>query len=96
MGALKLKADYGFDIKSFNSFTDPYGTEWRFDYDFHYYESIPFYSLEAEPTADKICFSQRCYCVDEPYKIRVWKITAEKQNSEWVISDTLSDFSGDR
>ncbi len=93
IGVLKLKADYGFDVKSFNSFTDPYGTEWRFDYDFHYYESIPFYSLEAKPTAEKIIFSQRYICKNEPHKVRRFISTAENQNGEWVITDTLSDFS---
>ncbi len=95
MGALKLKADYGFDIKSFNSFTDDYGTEWR-KYDIICTaedDGGPHYRLVAEPTEDKICFSQRYYCVAEPHKTRLWKITAEKQNGEWGIKDTLSDFS---
>ena len=97
MGALKLKADYGFDIKSFNSFTDAYGTEWR-KYDIICTaedDGGPHYRLVAEPTEDKICFSQRYYCITEPHKTRLWKITAEKQNGEWTIIDTLPDFSNE-
>ncbi len=93
MGVLKLKADYGFDIKSFNSFTDPYGTEWHFDYNFYYYDNAPYCALEAEPSAEKIVFSKRYICKNEPHKVRRFISTAENQNGEWVISDTLSDFS---
>lgn len=95
MGALKLKDDYGFDIKSFNSFTDAYGTEWR-KYDITCTaedQGEPHYTLEAEPTEDEIRFSQRYYCVAEPHKTRLWKITVENQNGEWVVTNTLSDFS---
>ena len=97
MGALKLKADYGFDIKSFNSFIDAYGTEWR-KYDIICTaedDGDPHYRLVAEPIEDKICFSHRYYCVAEPHKTRLWEITADKQNGEWVITDTLPDFSNE-
>lgn len=87
MGVLKLKYDYGFDVKDFDSFTDADGNEWR------RYDIIctteddggPHYRLESEPTEDKICFSQRYYCIAEPHKTRLWKITAENQNDEWKI-----------
>ncbi len=93
MGALKLKADYGFDIWNYDSFTDAYGAEWKYCDNTQENEGLPLYTLEAEPTADKIIFSQRYYCVAEPHKTRLWRITAEKLNGEWGVANLLPDFS---
>ena len=89
MGALKLKADYGFDIKSFNSFTDACGTEWR-KYDITCTaedDGGTHYTLETKPTLDEICFSQRYYYVEVPEIIRSLTVCVENKSGEWKINN---------
>ncbi len=95
LGIIKLNELYGLDIENFRSFTDEYGTEWKYCEEVPWEENKPYYFLEALPTYDEIRFSQRYWCLGEAEETRRWIITAKKQNGEWIATDREPVFHSD-